>query len=254
MFIFSIVVGGVLVSVHGFSAGNRGVKGDSVLDNTHQPLIDYNQRQRSIHSHILHRFSGTYLDSMSIVIKLFSDSIQNELLKTKTKDSVIYFKACLNNALNDSIILDKLSKISAEKQAPLNFRGVFTTHCIDASNSFAIDSVAMDVFSGNSLITSALSDKLGMSCLRSIPGGEYSIVFSRRGYIPLSLMHFKITTTEQTDIEIPLKKKSGYLVQILCQNTWLCLTAGVVILLLIISALAYFMAKFMARRMNKNTK
>jgi hypothetical protein len=250
--VYCFVVAGMLVSAHGYSKDNPGeipLKEDSIK---HQRPIDYTQRQKDIRSHILKMFPGTYLDSMGLVINLLSDSLRKEILKTKTKDSLTFFNTCLNNTLKDSMLLYQLGKLSPEgEEDNLDLHSVFTAHCISTSNSAAIDSVAMDVFSGNALLASAVSDSLGIIRLRSIPEGTYSIVFSRRGYAPLSLAQIKIAAAHPVYIDIPLNKQGGYLAQLFNNNNWILLAAAVLILLLIIGFLAYLLAKRKVKKQNK---
>jgi hypothetical protein len=226
---FFIAIGGSLVSVNIFGkdiTGTVKLKKDSL---SHRPSFDYEQRQMSMRSHIFHKFPGTYLDSMDIVIHLLSDSIRKDLLKTKSKDSAAYLKTCLDNTLKDSLMLDKLSKLSMDDgEAKLNFNGILTARCMDASNSVAVDSVAMDVFSGSSLIASTIADGDGIIRLRNISSGKYSMVFSRRGYIPVSIIYAVGSNAEQSSLVIPLKKQSSYLVKMAGENMGLCLTAGII--------------------------
>lgn len=222
---------------------------------THQSLLDYGQREVSLHSHILHRFPGTYLDSMGIVIHLLSDSIRKDLLKTKLNDSMAYLKTYLNNILKDSLLLERLGKLSTEEIVTVpDSKGLLMAHCMDASNSHPVDSVAMDVFLGNSLITSGVSDNLGVIRLHDIPGGIYSIVFSRRGYIPVSIIYAMGNHSEQPSLEMPLKKQSSYIVQLASKNIWLSFTLGILILLIIMGTLAYCLAKFIVKRQNRKTE
>jgi len=249
---YCIVIAGMLVSSRGYSkdpSGGIPIKGDSL---NHHQSIDYTQRQKDIRSHILKMFPGTYLDSMGLVINLLSDSIRNQILKAKTKDSITFLKTCLNNTLKDSMLLYQLGRLSPEgEEDNLDLHSVFTAHCISTSNSSSVDSVAMDVFSGNALLASAVSDSLGIIRLRSISDGIYSIVFSRRGYVPLSITHVKIASAHPVYIDIPLNKKGGYLSQLLDNNNWISLSAIALVILLIIGFLAYFLARRMVKKQNK---
>jgi len=252
LLIVCTLLGGVLTSANSLNTGVVNLKADSL---SHQHSSDYTQRQRNIHARILRMYPGTYLDSMNIVIHLLSDSIRKDLSRTKIKDSIAYLNTCLNSTLKDSVLLERLGKFLIEKEQPiLNSNGIFTVHCMDASNSFSIDSIAMDVFSGNSLITSAISDSLGIIRMLRIPDGTYSMVFSRRGYTPVSLTYTIGVNKEQSTLEIPLRKQSGYLAQMVSKNGWLCLTTGIILLLVIMSVFAYFMAKLMVKKQNRKVK
>jgi hypothetical protein len=245
----------VFILVRGVFAGNvkGSFKGDSL---TRHYSSDYKQRQLIIHSHIFQLFPGTYLDSMGIVVHLLCDSIRHDILKAKSKDSAEYLQACLNSTVKDSFILDRLSKLSttvAQIKLTNNLR--FTVHCIDVSNSLDVDSVSMDVFSGSNLVTSAISDSLGVIRLNSIPKGNYSMVFSRRGYVPISTMFSAGNNAEeQSSLDIQLKKQSNYLFQLISKNIWLSIVVGIVLLLFIIGSGAYFMAKLMVKRQSKKAQ
>ncbi len=241
-----------MFSTHGFSKENPGITRDSLLDNRYRASFYFNQRQLHIHSRILSMYSGTYIDSMNIVITILTDSIRNELSKTKVKDSITYLQTTLNNTLKDSLLLAGIGKLlTSVDQAKFNFDGVLAVHCMDATNALPIDSVAMDLFSGNSLIASEVSDIHGFIHLKNIPGGNYSVVFSRRGYAPCSIMNIKVTSTSQSYLDIPLKKQTGYFIQMISENSWPFLGAAVTVLLIIICVLAYFLAKIMLKRQKK---
>lgn len=245
-----------LTGAHGFVKTN----GDSVKLNVNSSIfsnyrssVDYEQQQ--IHSCILCKFPGTYLDSMGIVINLVNDSLRNKLSITKTKDSITYLKDCLENALKDSMLLERLNKISIDnKKANLNFKGILTIYINDASNSSPVDSVAMDVFSGSRLLASAMSDSSGIIHMDDIPGGKYYIVFSRKGYAPVSLKNVTITVEGQSYMNISLSGKTSYIAQMILKNSWLLFIAGAIIFLFIMSFSAYYLAKFMSNRKNRAVK
>jgi hypothetical protein len=239
------VMGSVLVSVQSFGKVNKG-KNSSPSSKITQPF-NYQVRQQAIHSHILHMFPGTYLDSMALVIILFNDSLRNEILKGKT-DSNAYFKECLNCTLKDSVLLGKLSRVSSGKEIEKeHLSGVFTAHCMDESNSLPIDSVAIDVFSDNTLIASGLSDKLGIIQLHGISEGNYAAVISKRGFVPLSLKHIKVAITGISAVTVLLRKRNGYLMGLLIENTWL-LFAGLLVLLIFTGFLAFYLGKRSIKR------
>lgn len=211
--------------------------------------FNYEQRQVDIHTSIFQMYPGTYLDSMSIVTQLLSDSIRQVILKTGNKDSIDYLKVCLQNSLKDSIILEKLSKLSnTDNQTALNSTGVIIARCKDASSSTAVDSVVMDVFDGSTLVASGTSDKTGTIMAKDIPDGNYYVVFSRKNYEPFSLMKVKIANAGQSYIDIPLAKQDSYVFKSFGKNAWLFISTGVVVTLFIMVLLAFYLAKFTARR------
>lgn len=248
------VAGGVLTPIHSFSKTLGTMPADSLTMDAHEALY-YNQRETSIRLHIGKMFPGTYLDSMGIVINLLSDSIRNELSITKVKDSAAYLKTCLNNALQDSILLERLGKLSMDEISSKHSSNVMlTAHCTDVSSSFPLDSVTMDIFSGNSLVSSAMSDSLGIIRLPTVAGGTYSVVFSRRGYTPASFTHIKLDGAMQSYMDVALNEQGGFLLQLVSKNILLSFVVIGILLLLTIIILAYFLARFMAKKKNKTVK
>ena len=250
--VYCIFMGTLLVSADCVGDGNQNAGKSKIvpsLPSSHHGVPDYSQKQMDIRSHILATFPGTYLDSMNITIKLLSDSIRNEI--SKTKDSAVYFKTCLNNVLQDSVLLDRVSKLLSESEhGKLDLYRTIKIHCVDISNSSAVDSVKMDLFSGSKLIASAISDKYGTIEIRNIPEGYYDIFFSRRGYVGASLKHFKYSGEEQSSVDIPLSRQNSFLIQVVCKNIWLIIAAGGFLVLLSLVSLIYALT----RRKSKKAK
>jgi len=210
---------------------------------------NYEQTLTSIHTRIYGLFPGTYLDSMSIVNQLLNDSIRNELSKFNDKDKAEYLRICLSKSLQDSITLDRLNSLSSpDRKSILSSKGVLIVHCKDASSERDMDSVVMDVFSGSTLVASASSDKSGTIQYTGIPEGNYYVVFSRKSYAPFSLMRVNVAGVGQSYIDIPLNRQDGYLFQMFGKNAWLYVTTGIILFLLIITIMAYYLAKFNARK------
>ncbi len=246
-------IGGILISVNSVGGDDKQLANKGTPTNIHPP-VNYYQRQIEIRSHIFGMFPGTYLDSMSIVINLLSDSIRHELAITKVNDSIIYLKKCLENASKDSILLARLGGISVEEEHPMSLiNGTLIAHCKDISNSFVVDSVTMDIFSGSHLIASSVSDSFGIIQMHNIPKGNYDIVFSRKAYAPLSFKHFVVSDDGQLYLYVPLKRKSNVIVQMMGDNVFASLIGGGIILLLIVAVLAYYLAKFMVKKAKKTT-
>jgi hypothetical protein len=214
--------------------------------------IDNSDKQADIYSKILELLPGTYLDSMVIVNQLLSDSIRmalNNKIMARQTDSIDYLKLCLNGCEQDSITLDMLNRLSSgEPQAGFNGHGILIAHCKDASSSANMDSVVMDVFAGSNLVATATSDKNGTIQSGGIPEGNYYVVFSRRAYAPFSLMRVNVSNTGQSYIDIPLNRQDGYLFRVFGKNAWVFITSGIILLLSIMTILAYYLAKFTSRR------
>ncbi|HTA28286.1 MAG TPA: carboxypeptidase-like regulatory domain-containing protein [Bacteroidia bacterium] len=210
---------------------------------------NFQDRLENIHSQIFDMFPGTYLDSVSFVNQLLSDSIRIELAKANTNERSEYLVHCLINSLQDSVTLSKLNTLSSdEPSTKLYSDGVLIAHCKDASNSSNMDSVVMDVFSGSMLMASATSDKAGTIQCKGIPEGNYYVVFSRKEYAPFSLMRVKVSNTGQSYIDIPLTRQDGYLFRTFGKNAWLFVTMGIMLLLAGMVVSAYYLARFNTRR------
>jgi hypothetical protein len=125
---------------------------------------------------------------------------------------------------------------------------VLVAHCKDASTATDVDSVVMDVFSGSTLMASASSDRNGTIESKGIPEGNYYVVFSRRAYAPFSLMRVKISDAGQSYIDVPLARQDGYLFHTFGKNAWLFIVSGIIFILSIMIVLAYYLAKFNAKR------
>ncbi len=211
--------------------------------------FDYEQRQVNIHTSIFQLFPGTYLDSMSIVNQLLSDSIRGVITSMKNTDSIQYLKLCLENSMRDSITLAKLSTLSSpDQQVAYVPAGVLIAHCKDASSSGFMDSVVMDVFSGSNLVASATSDKDGIILAKNVPEGNYYVVFSRKSYEPYSLMRVNVAGAGQSYIDIPLIKSNGYVAQVLGKNAWVFIATGIVVTLFIMVILSFYLVRFTSKR------
>ena len=247
--LFSCVfLGSILISFNSLGSVNQQLVKQKAGALAKAPA-DYSQRQKTIRSSILKMFPGTYLDSMGIVVNLLSDSVRNDLSKSKINDSIEYFKTCLNNVLKDSILLNKLGRLSLDKNEETpNYTNILIAHCKDESNSFVVDSVTMDVFSGSHLIVSAIADSFGILQVHNIPKGTYDIIFSRKLYSPVSLKHFKFADEGPMYINILLRKKSSSFIQLMSENTWLFITIGAAVFLVLLFIFGYFLARFMSRR------
>ncbi len=209
----------------------------------------FQDRLENIHSQIFDMFPGTYLDSVSFVNQLLSDSIRVELAKANTNERSNYLKNCLVSSMRDSVTLSKLNTLSSDEPSSKHYSdGVLIAHCKDASSSSSMDSVVMDVFSGSSLMASASSDKTGTIQCKGIPEGNYYVVFSRKAYAPFSLMRVKVSNLGQSYIDIPLTRQDGYLFRTFGKNAWLFVTMGIMLLLTSIIISAYYLARYNARR------
>ncbi len=220
-----------------------------IQSNTPSYNFDYEQRQIAIHTSIFQLYPGTYLDSMSIVNGLLSDSLRSLISATKNSDSADYFRACLSGSIKDSITLAKLSVLSSpDQQVAYVPAGILIAHCKDAASSNYMDSVVMDVFSGSNLIASATSDKDGIIMAKNVPEGNYYVVFSRKAYQSYSLMQVKVNGAEQSYVDIPLIKANGYLASAMGKNAVVYLISGIVATLFIIIVLAFYLAKYTSKR------
>ncbi len=216
--------------------------------------VNIQERMENIHSQIFEMFPGTYLDSVSFVNQLLSDSIRAELARTNSGDKEEYLKGCLVSSIQDSITLARLNKISSEESSgKYNWDGVLIAHCKDASNSSNVDSVVMDVFSGSTLMASASSDKTGTIQCQGIPEGNYYVVFSRKAYNPFSLMRVKVSNAGQSYIDVPLAKQDGYLFGLFGKNAWLVVTTFIILLLGSMIVSAYYLARYNAKRALRTT-
>jgi hypothetical protein len=215
---------------------------------------DLQQCEISIHNGILQLFPGTFLDSMTIVNQLLVDSIRNDFAKTRNPDSSSFLKVCLLDALKDSLTLVKLGRLSTCGDVVIQSgTGELVAHCKDASTTYSIDSVVMDIFSGSHLVATAITDGSGSCAAKSLCEGDYYVIFSKKSYSPFSLMHVKVASIGQSLAEVSLSTEKGYLFRAFGSNAWLIISLTVVILICILTGMAYLLVKFNARRTVRKT-
>ena len=221
-------------------------------DNSIPPVVHtpkFEKQLDMIHTKVFELYPGTYLDSVSFVNQLLSDSLRYELSESNSNERTEYLKQCLANSLQDSITLNKLSKLTTDEPSNrIADGGILTAHVKDASSMANIDSAVMDVFSGSSLVSSGSSDKAGTIMCKGIPEGNYYVVFSRKLFAPASFMRVKVSDAGPSYIDVPLNRQDGYLFRTFGKNAWLFIVSGGLILLSILIALAYVLAKFNAKR------
>lgn len=221
-------------------------------DNAAPPVVHTPKFERQldrIHTKVFELYPGTYLDSVSFVNQLLSDSLRYELSIANSNERTEYLKLCLTSSVQDSITLDKLSKISSDEPSiRMSGRGILTAHVKDASNMANVDSAVMDVFSGSTLVSSGSSDKTGTIQCNGIPEGNYYVVFSRKTFAPASFMKVKVSTAGTSYIDVPLNRQDGYLFRTFGKNAWIFIISGAIIMLSTMVVLAYYLAKFNTKR------
>ena len=212
-------------------------------------ITNYEETLENLHAKVFGLYPGTYIDSVSFVNQLVSDSIRIEIANSNSSERIQYLKLCLISSMQDSITLSQLSVISTDEPSNgIVKSGHLIAHCKDASSSANMDSVVMDVFSGSTLVASASSDKNGTIQCNGIPDGNYYVVFSRRAYAPFSLMKVNVSDAGQSYIDVPLSTEEGYLFRAFGKNAWLFIVTGIMCILSLMVASAYYLAKYNAKR------